>query len=118
MAVEVVKFANGVLYRGGVAAGDNATVFTADQISECDSFLLMSTQGAMDVYPTLDGTNYATAPLSMTDMGATDLVPVLETAANRIYGFRGKFLGLRILQKGATAITAASLICGNVGSRW
>jgi hypothetical protein len=35
------------------------------------------------------------------------------TAADRVYGFRGVFRGVRVLQNGATA-TVASLMCGNI----
>lgn len=98
----------------GSASADNATVLEVDGVLWCDIFELMSTQGAMDVYVSLDGTNFTTAPLSLTDQGATDAVPVIETVANRMYGFRGKFRSVRVLQKGATAVTDASMSYGTM----
>lgn len=115
---EVVKFANGVLYRGGVGTNDNDVVFTADQISECDSFMLSSSAGAMDVLVSLDGVNYETSAHALQDLNAADLTPVLVTAAGKSYGFRGKFLGIKVLQNGATAVANAALVGGNLGSRW
>jgi hypothetical protein len=117
MSVATRRFGNGQLFTGGAGTNDNDVIYTTGDISEYDSFLLMSTAGAMDVFPTLDGTNYATAGISLTDMGASDLSPVVVTAANRIYGFRGKFLGFKVLQNGATGVTAPSVMCGVIGSR-
>lgn len=99
-------------FASGAAAGDNATVIELEDVSMFDTFILQSTQGAMDVFVSLDGTNYSTAPLSLTDMGATTSTPVIVTAANRTYGFRGKFRKVKVLQNGATAVVAATLAYG------
>lgn len=99
----------------GSAASDNAIAIQTEDVSEYDTFLLQSTQGAMDVFVSLDGTNYSTAPLSMADLGSTSTDPVIVTAANRTYGFRGVYRLIRVLQSGATAVTAASLMCGRTG---
>lgn len=125
MAVEVKRFGNGSVFRGGVGTLTADPIFVrtnftggeTGDISEYDSFMLMSTAGAMDVVGTLDGTNYCTAPISLIDMGAADATPVLVTAANRIYGFRGKYLGLKVRQSGATAVANGALLCGVIGSR-
>lgn len=99
----------------GSAAADNATVIDfTDNVEAHDTFLLMSTQGAMDVFVSLDGTNYTTAALSLADLGATSTDPVIVTAANRLYGFRGKFRKIRVLQNGATAVVAARLRYGTM----
>jgi len=97
----------------GSGTNDNDIVITLDDNSdEPDTFMLMSTAGAMDVFVSLDGTNYATAALSLADMGAITSDPVVVTVANRIYGFRGKFKGIRVLQNGATAVVNAVLRYG------
>jgi hypothetical protein len=67
------------------------------------------------VFVSLDGTNYSTAGLSLADLGSTSTDPVIVTAANRTYGFRGVYRLIRVLQNGASAVTAASLMCGRTG---
>jgi hypothetical protein len=99
----------------GTGTNDNDVVINFNDIVDgADTFLLMSTAGAMDVFPSLDGTNFATAALSLTDMGATTSDPVVVTAANRIYGFRGNYKALRVLQNGATAVANAVLRYGTM----
>jgi len=100
-----------LLYEGGIGVSANDVVVQTADVSPFDTFLLMTTAGAAQILASLDGTNYATAPLSLTDMGATTSDPVIVTAANRIYRVRGKFKRLRVTQNGATAVTAVSLMC-------
>lgn len=92
---------------------DNEVAIQTNDVLQFDTFMLMSVTGVVDVFPSLDGTNYATAPISLQDMGASTSDPVLVTVAGRIYGFRGKFSKLRVLQNGATDV-AVSLLCGNL----
>jgi hypothetical protein len=102
-------------YKSGSGTNDNDIVIELDQNAEAyDTFELMSTAGAMDVFVTLDGTNYTTAALSLADLGAVTTDPVVVTAANRLYGFRGKFKGIRVLQNGATAVENAALRYGTI----
>lgn len=98
----------------GTGTNDNDVVIQTDDVQQYDTFFLQSTGGAMDVFVSLDGTNYSTAALSIADLGAEDTVPVLVTVANRTYAFRGKFKYIRVLQNGASAVTAASLRAGNM----
>ena len=79
-----------------------------------DTYQLMSTTGAMDVFVSLDGINYSTAPLSLTDLGAVSSDPVVVTAANRVYGFRGKYRAIRVRQNGGTAVSNAALNYGHM----
>jgi hypothetical protein len=95
---------------------DNEVVIQTDDVSQFDTFMLMSVTGTVDVYPSIDGTNYATAALSLQDMGATTSDPVVVTAAARVYGFRGKFRKLRVLEAGATDV-AVSLLCSRMPSQ-
>jgi NADPH:quinone reductase-like Zn-dependent oxidoreductase len=95
----------------GSGTNDNDVVIQTESIEARRYFELMSTTGAMDVLVSLDGTNYATAPLSLEDRGATTLDPVLVTAAGRVYRFIGAFVKVRVLQNGATAVANATLNC-------
>jgi hypothetical protein len=97
------------------STADNDVMIQTNDIGRHDTFMVMATTGTVDVYVSLDGTNYATAALSLQDFGATVSDPVTEAAAGRVYGFRGKYSKVRVLQKGATNPTAVSLVCGRLG---
>jgi hypothetical protein len=94
----------------GTGAADNDVLFTSGDMSRYDACTIMSTDGAVDVFISLDGTNYATSALSLQDLGATSTDPVLVTAADRVYGFVVKARRIRVLQNGATA-ASASMLC-------
>lgn len=98
----------------GTGTSDNDVLFTTGDVSRYDACVLMSTDGVVDVFVSLDGTNYSTAPLSLQDFGASTTDPVLVTIADRVYGFVGKYRKIRVLQNGATA-TAASMNCWAFG---
>lgn len=98
----------------GSGANDNDVLFTTSDVAKYDACVLMSTTGAVDVFVSLDGTNYSTAALSLQDFGGTDVVPVLVTVAGRMYGFVGKVRRIKVLQNGATA-AAASMNCWAMG---
>ena len=98
----------------GSGTNDNDVCIDFENAESFNTFHIMSTAGAMDVSVSLDGTNYSTAPLSIEDQGATSSAPVLVTVANRVYGFRGKYKSIRILQNGATAVVNAALSYGNM----
>jgi hypothetical protein len=99
---------------GVAGVNDNDIVIEIENVERYEEFSLMSTGGAMDVFPSLDGTNFATAPLSLADLGAVVTDPVLATVANRIYRFRGIYKHLRIRQVGGTAVANPVLICSRV----
>jgi hypothetical protein len=94
----------------GTGVNDNDVLWTTGDVSRYDACTIMSTDGAVDVFISLDGTNYATAALSLQDMGATTTDPVLVTSADRVYGFVVKARRIRVLQNGATA-ASASMLC-------
>ena len=99
----------------GSGTNDNDVVIDFDgTIDDFDTYQLMSTAGAMDVFVSLDGTNYSTAPLALSDLGAVSSDPVVVTAANRVYGFRGKYRAVRVRQNGATAVENAALNYGRM----
>jgi hypothetical protein len=95
------------------STADNEAVIVTGDIGRYDAFTLMSVTGTVDVYPSLDGTNFATSALSLSDLGATTLDPVVVTAAGRVYGFRGPYSKIKVLQAGATGV-AVTLRCGNM----
>lgn len=90
----------------GVGVSDNDVLFTTADMSSYDTFMLHSSAGAVDVLVSLDGTTFTTDPLSLADLGATSLNPVLLTAPGRMYGFKGSYKAIKVLQNGVTAATA------------
>lgn len=111
----VDNIGNALRFVGGVGANADDVIVQTSDISKFDTFELMSTAGALQVLASIDGTRYATAPLSLTDMGATTSDPVIVTAANRLYRFRGVFSRLKVTQNGATAAADVVLICQKMG---
>lgn len=99
----------------GSSDGDDAVVIQTNSVDQFDAFMLTSSAGAMDVFVSLDGTNYATAALSLQDFGATTTDPVIVTAAGQVYGFVGKFKAIRVLQNGGTAVEDAVLNAWKLG---
>lgn len=96
----------------GTGTNANDVLFTTSIVQQHEVFTLMSVTGAVQVLASVDGTNFATAPLALEDAGATaNSTYVLVTAAARIYKFWGKFTRLRVTQNGGTA-SSATLICG------
>lgn len=99
------------LYQDGTGASDNDVIVQTGDVSGFNTFMITSTAGALDILVSLNGTDYSTAALSMTDLGATTTDPVLVTAANRLYGFKGTYRKIRVLQNGATPATKVNLMC-------
>lgn len=109
---------NALRYKDGLGNSDNDIIVQTGDISAYDEFKLTNVStGSVDVFPSLDGTNYATAPLTLTDFGSTAAAPatVNATVAGRIYGFTGTYAKIRVLQAGAGVPTAVCLICSRKG---
>lgn len=102
---------------GIAGTGDNAIVIELDDVQRFDMFALMSSNGAMDVEASLDGTNFTTtAPLALEDKHSTTPgTRVVVTAADRVYYFEGNYKAIRVRQAGATAVADPILICGKRG---
>lgn len=98
-------------YKDGTGASDNDIIVQTGDVSRYNMFMLSSTAGALDVDVSLNGSDYTTAALSLTDLGATTSDPVVVTAANRMYGFVGSFNLIRVRQNGATPATKVNLRC-------
>ena len=87
------------VWHGVDTTSDNAVIVETGDVSHLDTFTMMCSAGAFDVYVTLDGTNWTTASLSLSDLGATSTDPVIVGSANRLFGFAGVFRGVRVLQE-------------------
>lgn len=105
-----------VFKTGGVGTNDNDEVFEIEANAEdYDTWLLGSTAGAMDVFVSLDGTNYLSTAITLVDLNSTaPSATVAVTAANRTYGLKGRFKKIRVLQNGATGVANAALAGYNV----
>lgn len=104
-------------YVGGGTNADNAVVCEAIDVRAYDTFELSCTAGVFDVYVDADGSGtYLASPRSLADLGAQDLVPVIEGAAGKVYGFRGAPFSVKVLQKGATAVVGFTLACKRLGA--
>ena len=98
-------------YTGSAAADDAVVFLISGNGQDNDTYQLGSVEGVMDVYGSGDGTNFLTAPIALIDLGSTTpSVAVLETTANKHFGFRGRYKAVRVQQKGATAVVSAYLI--------
>lgn len=111
MAATTLDSKGVIMQYRGTGTADNEVVIQTNDVLQYSEFTLMTTGGAVDVFVSLDGTNYATAALSLIDCGATVTDPVVVTAANRVYQFFGAFAAVRVLQNGATPVTGATLNC-------
>lgn len=106
---------NAVEYYSGSGTNDNDVLFTTGNVEKHSMFTLLSTTGAVDVFVSLDGTNFSTAALALEDAGATaNGTYVVVTTALRVAKFTGKYRVIRVLQNGGTA-AEATLMCGSPG---
>jgi len=111
LAVATQVSENVMHYKDGTGVSDNDVIVQTGDVSRYNLFMLSSTAGALDVFVSLNGTDYTTVALSLTDLGATTSDPVAVTAANRMYGFVGSFAKIQVMQNGATAATKVNLRC-------
>jgi hypothetical protein len=112
-ATVITESSSSTLFQG-TGTNDNDIVIQTNDVQRHSIFFLLSTAGAMDVFVSLDGTNYATAALSLIDDGAITQDPVLATVANRVYAFRGIFRKIRVLQNGGAAVANGTLLAGSL----
>ncbi len=98
-----------VVWAGDDGTNDNDIIIETNDISRYDTFMLSNKAGAVDV-EIHDGTQWlTTAPLSLTDLGATSLNFVIVTSALRQFGFKGNYNKIRVRQNGVTAATRVVL---------
>ena len=105
-----------VLWNGIVTPDDNDITLETTDVSMYDMFQLTSSAGALDVFVSLDGIAFTTAPLSLVDQGATSTAPVLLTAPLRMYGFSGIYRAIRVRQNGATDTAGVQLLISRIGN--
>jgi hypothetical protein len=91
----------------GSGVNDNDLLFTTDEVSKYDLFMLHSSAGAVDVEALMavDGA-WTTVALSLDPLCNADTAPVVVTSAGSLFGFTGNFHKIRVRQNGATAATA------------
>lgn len=117
LTVATVDIMGNVLrYSAGQGVNANDIVVQTSDVTRFDTFMLFTLTGAAQLLASLDGANYAAAPVSLDDLGAITSAPVIVTAASRIYRVRGSFAKLQVTQNGAAAVTGAVLICSRWGS--
>lgn len=110
------------LWRSTVLTGVNdndvlleMTTATHTAVDQCDAWQLGSTAGAIDVFVSLDGTNYLTGAVALTDLSSTTpSIAVIVTTAGGNYGFRGHFKKIKFLQNGATAVANGNVTCSQM----
>lgn len=91
------------------------TAATYTAVDQCDAWQLGSTAGAMDVFGSLDGTNYLATAIALIDLNSTDPSTLVSvTAAGGLYGFRGHFKAIKFLQNGATAVANGNVTCSQM----
>ena len=110
----VLSYGDRQLHTGIAGVNDNDVVIETEDVSLFDTFQVKIGAGAADVYVSLDGTNFE-GPLSLADLGAITSDPVIVMAADRMYGFRGAYRKIRVVQNGATAVTDSLLFCKRAG---
>lgn len=95
----------------GTGTNANDVLFTTGSMIKYSACTLMSTTGAVQVFVSLDGTTFSTAPLTLVDDGSTTpTTNVLLTAPLRVYNFPSVYMAIKVTQNGATA-SAASMDC-------
>lgn len=99
-------------YQGVAGVNDEDVLIETTDISRFNTFLLSNGAGVAKV-EVHDGVQWLTSPLSIADLGATTLDPVLQTVALRQFGWRGYYHKIRVTQEGATACTGSVLRCFN-----
>lgn len=101
-------------FLGQAGTADASTVLVTPDVSRFDQFMFRSSAGAMAVYASLDDTNFD-GPIALDDMGAVTGLPVVVTAASRLYRLRGCYRALKLQQSGGTNVTGAVILAGKVG---
>lgn len=100
------------LFKSGTGTNDNDTVIEITSNAEqYDTWQLGSTAGAMDVFGSLDGTNYLSAAIALIDLGSTaPSTAVVVTTAGGNFGFRGRWKKIIVRQNGGTGVANGTLV--------
>jgi len=100
---------------GILGVSDNDVVIQVDNVLRFNEFAVTTKTGIVDVDVTLDGTNYITAIALEDKKSTTPQTRVTATVAAGLYRFFGTVMGIRVIQKGATAAVDTILTCGKIG---
>jgi hypothetical protein len=112
------------VWQGAVSTIDDDVVIdttTAGNLWGFNLFMVKTTAGAVDVLVSVtydssgNCTNFTTVAHNMADLSATTTDPVVVTAPNRMYGFRGSFCGIQVLQNGDTDTAGVTLVATRSG---
>lgn len=106
-----LELGNVMVYVGVTGVNDNDVLIETADVSRYATFGLASTAGVMDVYVSIDGTNFLAGAISIWDMTGDGSVAVVETVAGALCQLRAKVMKIRVLQKGATAVENPRLLC-------
>ena len=96
------------VWTGISGVNDNDIAIETEDISRVEIFQVSCNSGSFDVF-VYDGNQWLTAPLSIADLGATSVDPVIVGVGLRAYGFRGFWSKIRIRQAGDPALLGATL---------
>ena len=96
------------IWSGINGVNDNDIVIETEDTSRYSIFQVSCNSGSFDVSVN-DGNQWLTAPLSLADLGAVILDPVIVGVGLRAYGFRGFYSKIRVLQNGAPDLLGATL---------
>jgi hypothetical protein len=109
--VEQMSFKSSPIFKTGTGtnAGDIVIEITKNA-EDYDTWQLGSSAGSMQVFGSLDGTNYLVTALALVDL--TSVAPgttVTSTTAGGNYGLKGRWKKIKLTQNGATAVAGAVL---------
>jgi hypothetical protein len=90
---------------------DNATVCEISDDAMCyDTWIVGSTAGVIDVFVSLDGTNYLASLVALLDLTSTTPSTMVQaTIAGGAFVFRGKYRKIKLLQNTTNVVNPALL---------
>lgn len=102
---------------GLAGAADNAVLYTSSDVSAYNYHIIENESGvAIDVFVSVDGTNFSTAPASVElidDVTTGGGIRVISIADNKVGVLKGKFKKIRIDQAAAGSVAAGSVRGGH-----
>lgn len=91
--------------------GDNAVVYTSDDVSWANYHVIESITTAHDVEASIDGTNF-TLVYTYDTANVSDAVLAITIPAGEFGILKGKFKKIRVLQDGAGAASSIRVLHG------
>lgn len=89
------------------SATDNVVIYKSNDVSSYNTFTVenLAVTDPVDIYVSLDGTNFSTAAASITlldDVTTGGGIKAIDIPVGKIGVLRGKFKGIKVLRKGTT----------------